>query len=42
MSHIDKRLQELIKRFDVVDNKLDNTSERLAKIEGKCAANHGI
>ena len=41
MSHIDKRLQELIKRFDDVDKKLDKTSERLALTEGKCLANHG-
>ena len=33
-----KRIETCLGKMDI---KLDGTSERIAKIEGKCSANHG-
>lgn len=41
LAHLDKNLQEIKNTLLVIDKKLDNTTERLSKQEGKCAANHG-
>jgi hypothetical protein len=41
MHHLQLRFDELIKKIDAFDKKLDNTAERIATIEGKCKANHG-
>jgi len=41
MKHLEKSLQNLTDVLKKVDEKLDKNSERIAKIEGKCAANHG-
>ena len=41
MHHLQLRFDELIKKIDGIDKKLDKDSERIAKIEGKCSANHG-
>jgi len=41
MHHLQLRFDELVKRFDKLDTKIDNNGERIAKIEGKCKANHG-
>lgn len=39
--HLEKKLNEVSKVIDNIDKKLDNTAERIAKVEGKCIANHG-
>jgi hypothetical protein len=39
--HLEKDTKEIKNLLSTVDKKLDDTSERLAKIEGKCLANHG-
>lgn len=41
MHHLQLRFDDLIKKIDGIDKKLDHTSERISKIEGKCSANHG-
>lgn len=41
LHHLDLKLDKAIDKLDTMDKKLDNTSERVAKIEGKCVANHG-
>ena len=41
MHHLQLRFDELIKKIDGIDKKLDKNSERIATIEGKCSANHG-
>lgn len=35
MHHIGETLQKLDKKFDKIDSKLDDNSERISKIEGK-------
>jgi len=40
MKHIQKKLDYLCDEFKLMDKKLDSNSERIAKIEGKCLANH--
>jgi hypothetical protein len=41
MHHLQLRFDELMKKIDGIDQKLDDTSERIATVEGKCKANHG-
>lgn len=41
MHHLQLRFDELNTKIDGIDKKLDDTSERIATIEGKCKANHG-
>jgi len=41
LSHLDKDVNGIKNTLSNIDKKLDNTTERLAKIEGKCKANHG-
>jgi hypothetical protein len=41
MHHLQLRFDELLKKLDGMDKKLDHTSERIAMVEGKCKANHG-
>jgi hypothetical protein len=41
MHHLQLRFDELKKSIESIDKKLDSTSERISKIEGKCSANHG-
>jgi len=41
LKHVEKNLQSLTDVLKKLDEKLDKNSERIAKIEGKCAANHG-
>jgi hypothetical protein len=41
MSHIQKSLDRIEKLQIESDKKLDLNAERIAKIEGKCLANHG-
>ena len=41
MHHLQLRFDELMKKIDGMDRKLDHTSERIATMEGKCKANHG-
>jgi len=38
--HLEKDTKEIKNTLSLIDKKLDNTTERLAKIEGKCLANH--
>lgn len=38
--HLEKDTKEIKNTLSLIDKKLDNTSERLATIEGKCVANH--
>jgi hypothetical protein len=38
--HLEKRVVEILNKIDAIDKKLDDKSERLAQIEGKCKANH--
>jgi peptidoglycan hydrolase CwlO-like protein len=40
--HLEKDVKEIKNTLSNIDKKLDNTTERIAKIEGKCTANHGI
>ncbi len=42
MHHLQKRFDELMERVEQMDKKLDNSLERVATIEGKCKANHGV
>jgi hypothetical protein len=41
MHHLQLRFDELIKKIDGIDKKLDKDSERIANMEGRCRANHG-
>jgi len=41
MKHISISITEIKSTLLTIDKKLDNTSERLSKQEGKCLANHG-
>ena len=41
LKHVEKNLQSLTDVLKKLDEKLDKNSERIAKIEGKCATNHG-
>ena len=41
LSHLQKSQEEIKATLLSIDKKLDNTSERLSKQEGKCLANHG-
>jgi len=41
MHHLQLRFDELIKKLDGMDRKLDKDSERIANMEGRCRANHG-
>lgn len=40
LAHLDKRMTELINKFDSLEKKLDTTTERIATIEGRCSVNH--
>jgi len=40
LSHLQKSQEEIKNTLSNMDKKLDNNSERISKIEGKCAANH--
>jgi len=39
--HLEKNVTALTELLKEVNKKLDKNSERIAKIEGRCAANHG-
>jgi len=39
--HLEKDVKEIKNTLSNIDKKLDNTTERLSKQEGKCLANHG-
>jgi len=39
--HLERDVKEIKNTLSTIDKKLDNTSERLSKQEGKCTANHG-
>jgi len=39
--HLEKDVKEMKDTLTNIDKKLDKTTERIAKIEGKCTANHG-
>lgn len=41
LRHLEGSVKELTTILKETNNKLDGTAERIAKIEGKCAANHG-
>jgi len=41
MHHLQLRFDELIRKIDGIDKKLDKDSERIATMEGRCKANHG-
>jgi hypothetical protein len=41
LAHLQKSQEEIKTTLLSIDKKLDNTSERLSKQEGKCFANHG-
>jgi hypothetical protein len=40
MHHLQLRFDELVKKLDGIDKKLDSDSERIANMEGRCSANH--
>lgn len=40
LAHLQKSQEEIKATLLSIDKKLDNTTERLSKQEGKCAANH--
>ncbi len=42
MAHIQASLERIEKKQEDIGNKFEQTSERIAKIEGKCLVNHGI
>jgi hypothetical protein len=39
--HLNEKLSEVADQLKEMDKKLDKNVERIAKIEGKCSANHG-
>lgn len=41
LKHLETSVRELTDTLKETNNKLDGTAERIAKIEGKCLANHG-
>jgi hypothetical protein len=41
LAHLEKSVKELTETLKETNNKLVGTAERIAKIEGKCTANHG-
>ena len=41
MKHMEKKLDEIASNVKSIDAKQDSNAERIAKIEGKCTANHG-
>lgn len=41
MHHLQLRFDELMKKVEEIDSKLDLNAERIASIEGRCKANHG-
>jgi hypothetical protein len=41
LKHLETSVKELTDTLKETNNKLDGTAERIAKIEGKCTANHG-
>ncbi len=41
LRHQEESLRRIESSLGEIDKKLDKTSERIAKIEGKCSANHG-
>jgi len=41
LAHLQKSQDEIKNTLTTMDKKLDSNSERLAKLEGKCKANHG-
>ncbi len=41
LKHLEISVKELVETLKETNNKLDNNAERIAKIEGKCTANHG-
>jgi hypothetical protein len=38
--HLEQRVTEILGKINEMDKKLDKEAERIAKIEGKCSANH--
>ena len=41
MKHMEDGVNDIKATLKKIDEKTDSNSERLAKIEGKCLANHG-
>ena len=41
LAHLQKAQEDIKVALSNIDKKLDMKSERLAKLEGKCLANHG-
>jgi len=41
LAHLQKAQEDIKEVLSNIDKKLDMKSERLAKLEGKCKANHG-
>jgi len=41
LKHVEKNLQNLTDVLKKIDDKLDKNSERISRIEGRCAAQHG-
>lgn len=39
--HLEKKLDKFSTQLDKIDEKLDISTDRISKIEGKCTANHG-
>jgi hypothetical protein len=41
LRHLEESVKELTNILKETNSKLEGTAERIAKIEGKCLANHG-
>jgi peptidoglycan hydrolase CwlO-like protein len=41
LAHVQKSLDKIDSDLSKIGTKLENTTERIASIEGKCKANHG-
>lgn len=41
LKHLEESVKDLTKTLTATNEKLIGTAERIAKIEGKCTANHG-
>ena len=41
LKHQEASLVRIESKLTIMDSKLDKNAERLSKVEGKCAANHG-
>jgi Cu/Ag efflux pump CusA len=41
LAHLERSVKEITELLKDVNKKLDDNGERIAKLEGRCAANHG-